>query len=308
MQRPLRREAMSEPGNNAPTTKPRPKIFRALGGRDLPQTIEIEGRQYSLATDLKHDSWAATGIYAGEHGKVICKFNREQGILGIPMRWLGRRLARREAEFLRRAAGVPNLPQGCGPVTAEGAVRRNAVARVYVDGHPLAEGERVNDDFFPRLRQTLDGIHSRGLAHVDLHKRENIIVAADGSPVLIDFQICWLPPEGFWGRTWPFRIMTRIYRRSDIYHFTKHLIRHRPDLLPPEKRDLDAYRPWFIKLHRYAISIPFRWLRRRVLVLFRIRSGQGMAASEVAPEDAVRREQQAAENKTQAGSENPPKT
>ncbi len=298
---------MSEAGKNAPATKPRPKIFRALGTRDLPKTIEIDGRKYSLFEDLKHDSWAATGVYAGENGKVICKFNREQSILGLPMGWLGRRLARREAEFLRRTFGIPHLPTGCGPVTVDGSVRRNAVARVYVEGHPLGGGEHVNDDFFPRLRHTLDEIHRRGLAHVDLHKRENIIVAEDGSPILIDFQICWLSPEGFWGRTWPFRIITRMLQRSDNYHFTKHVVRHRPDQLPPEQRDMDAHRPWFIKLHRYALSIPFRFLRRRLLVLFSVRSGDGKATSEVAPEDAVRREQQAAENKPPHTAENPPK-
>ena len=193
---------MSEASKGAAATKPRPRIFRALGARDLPATIELEGRPFALIEDLKHDSWAATGLYGGANGKVICKFNREQNILGVPMRWLGRMLARRESEFLHRTDDVPNLPRGRGPVTTDGTVRLSSVARVYVEGHPLADGEHVNDDFFPQLRMTLDEIHRRGLAHVDLHKRENIIVADDGRPCLIDFQICWLSPRGFWGRTW----------------------------------------------------------------------------------------------------------
>jgi hypothetical protein len=278
----------------ASATKPRPKIFRALGSRDLPANIGIAGESFALVDPLKHDSWAATGLYAGSRGKVICKFNREQNIFGLPMRWLGRALARREAEFLRRTADVPNLPRGCGPVTMDGTVRLNAVARVYVEGHPLGANERVGDDFFPQLRLTFDEIHRRGLAHVDLHKRENIIVADDGRPCLIDFQICWLSPEGFWGRTWPFRAVLHLLQRADNYHFIKHVVRHRPDQLPPGQRDMDSHRPWFIKLHRHALSIPFRALRRRLLVLLSVRSGKGMAESEVAPEDAVRREMNAA--------------
>lgn len=282
---------MSQPSKSASTTKPRPRIFRALGARELPAVIEITGQPFALIEDLKHDSWAATGLYAGAQGKVICKFNREQSILGLPMRWLGRMLAHREAEFLHRTSNVPNLPRVCDPVSVNGTVCLNASARAYVEGHPLREGEYVKDDFFPRLRLTIDGIHHCGLAHVDLHKRENIIVTDGGHPCLIDFQICWLPPPGFWGRLWSSRAILRVLQRSDLYHLTKHIIRHRPDQLPPEQRDVYWHLPWFIKLHRYALSVPFRFLRRRLLVLLSIRSGEGMAGTEVAPEDAIRREQ-----------------
>jgi hypothetical protein len=74
--------------------------------------------------------------------------------------------------------------------------------------------------------------------------------------------------------------------RSDLYHLAKHVQRHRPDQRLP---GLASSRPWWIEAHR-SVAAPFRELRRRLLVALRVRSGLGRAATEHAPEDAVRRE------------------
>jgi hypothetical protein len=47
--------------------------------------VEIGGASFRLLEILKHDSWAATAIYASATGKALCKFNRRQPILRIPM-------------------------------------------------------------------------------------------------------------------------------------------------------------------------------------------------------------------------------
>ena len=69
---------------------------------------------------LKHDSWAATAVYRGPAGRIVCKFNRQQPIFLFPMRWLGRMLARREASFLLRLADVANVPSLTGDVYVDG--------------------------------------------------------------------------------------------------------------------------------------------------------------------------------------------
>ena len=40
----------------------------------------------------------------------------------------------------------------------------------------------THDEFLPTLRGLLNKLHRRGIAYVDLHKRENIIVGDDGRP------------------------------------------------------------------------------------------------------------------------------
>lgn len=265
----------------------RPPLFRALGVNDPPGEVIIDGRPFRRTDIFKHDSWAATALYADPAGRrVVCKFNRTQPALGIELGWLGRRLAARESRILDRLRDLPAVPDPCGPVRLGGRILPNAAARVFIPGHPLARDERVNDDFFPALETTLRAMHARGIAYVDLHKRENVIVGDDGRPYLIDFQIGfdathprvrWIPGV---------RSVFELLCRSDLYHLGKHAARHRPDLYGTAVADA---RPWWIDLHR-TLAVPFRELRRKLLVAAGVRSGKGRVTTEEAPEDAVRRE------------------
>jgi len=267
------------------TARPRPPLFRALGAADAPLEVVVDGQRYRQIELFKHDSWAATALYQGATKRIVCKFNRVQPLLGLPMTWLGRRLAEREHRALTRLANLPQVPAALGPVFASGRQLRHAVAREFIAGHPLRKDERVDSDFFPTLRAALRAMHRRGIAYVDLHKRENVIVGDDGRPYLVDFQICfdvtqprfhWLPGVQF--------VFDQLCV-GDLYHLEKHVRRADADALayhPPEI-------PAWLRLHR-LVAVPFRQLRRRLLVARGIRTGRGAVASEVFAEDAVRRE------------------
>ena len=106
----------SKPAASGP--RPRPAIFRALGRSEPPPVVQIEGAAFRMIELLKHDSWAATAIYESADRKALCKFNRQQSILGLPMRWLGRLLASRERAFHARLDGIPGIAPALGTVTA----------------------------------------------------------------------------------------------------------------------------------------------------------------------------------------------
>jgi hypothetical protein len=264
-------------------------LFRALGNSDPPSCIEIDGRQYLLVEKFKHDSWAATALYAGFDGKIVCKFNRQYPIFGVPMTWLGRFLARREDSLMRQLLDVPSIPTPCGPVSVRGVAQPHAVAHRYVEGRPLQRGEEVASDLFPALRNVLRTMHNRGVAYVDLHKCENIIVGDDGRPHLIDFQISFSLSSGRLGRCWPLQAIFRILANSDEYHLRKHVLAAEGKELTPQQREDAVNRPWWIRLHR-MIAVPLRSVRRRLLVALRVRSVEGTVASEWEPEHAVRHE------------------
>jgi hypothetical protein len=262
-------------------SRPRPPVLRALGADDPPFTVAVSGQSYTRAEILKHDSWAATAIYANAARRIVCKFNRTQPIHGIDMTWLGRFLAARERRALERLADLPSVPDSLGDVSANGKRLPNAVARVYVPGHPLRKNEWVRTDFFPALHKLLAEMHRRGIAYVDLHKRENIIVGDDGRPYLIDFQIgfdvkhnrvAWVPGIAY---------LFDVLRQADWYHLSKHVAHHarRPPWVVPQ--------PWWIRLHR-LIAVPFREARRRLLVASAVRTGAGRVETEQFAEDAVR--------------------
>lgn len=270
--------------------RPRPALFRALGKADPPDRIEIDGCRYRRIDVLKHDSWAATAIYEPESAaapKVVCKFNRQQSILGFPMRWLGRRLAQRERAMLERLASTGFVPIACGRVSADGKTLDFAVAHDYIEGQPLTLSAQLNDDFFPDLKSLLGKMHSQGMAYVDLNKRENVLVGDDGRPYLIDFQISVSLHDSPWMRWRPIRWLLGIFQQADDYHLLKHWIRHRPDQCGLSPADLDRLRPWWIRMHR-KIGVPLRTLRRRLLALLGIRNATGRAESEQFAEHAIR--------------------
>ncbi len=139
--------------------------------------------------------------------------------------------------------------------------------------------------FFAELERCLKEIHRRGVAYMDFHKRENIVVGDDGNPYLVDFQVSYLARPRSW--FWPARWLLSLFQAGDRYHLIKHKLRN-CDLDWHEAQAIIArHRPFWLRLHRVA-AVPLRTLRRRLLVLLRIRTGSGRAQSEHFTEDGLR--------------------
>ena len=269
--------------------RPRSALFRALGAQEPPEQIEIQNQTYQLLEIYKHDSWAATAIYQGKSDKVVCKFNRQQPIFGIPMDWLGRKLAQRENRFLQLFKDVPNIPDCCGDVFHNGQLLSYASAHIYVEGTPLRRYPgKVSDDFFPELQHLLRLIHSQNISYMDLNKRENILVTQDGKPCLIDFQICFHLPKKWPGNCALTRYLLRLLQQSDSFHLLKHYTRLRPDLFTPDALKAAQKRPWFLNIYR-CVQIPLRTLRRKLLALLGFRNRSGKVDSEVFVEHGIRK-------------------
>jgi hypothetical protein len=75
-------------------------------------------------------------------------------------------------------------------------------------------------------------MHARGVAHLDLRKRDNVLVAADGALNVIDFNasVCFAP--GSIGARLIFPALRRIDRDA-VLKWKSFLL---PDLLTPEER------------------------------------------------------------------------
>ena len=218
---------------------------------------------------------------------IVVKFNREQPLFFVPMKWLGRWLARREARALRLLAGIIGVPFDAGPVSTASKCWSSAIAHPYINGHPLHIDEKPTDDFFFRLGEMLRAMHERGLAYADLNKRENIIVTDNGSPALVDFQLHFAP------RPWALRLppvqwLFREIQAGDLYHLHKHIAWHRPDLLSISQRDWSQLQPISGRIWRALYVRPMQVLRRRLLVWLQIRDHAGRAVSELNPEKAAR--------------------
>lgn len=271
-------------GPNAEDSQPaavrrRPPMLRAMGRAEPPPSICVNGEEFAFVTSFKHDAWAATSLYANSAGRqLVCKINRFSPLCGIPMAWLGRWLARRELYFFDRLRDVIGVPRGYAVGLPDGTRLMTAAAHDFVAGQPLSQLTEVPTDFFMRLRALLDELHGRGVAYVDLHKHENILVGNDGRPYLVDFQISAAAPR-VWGTRWFWRILVD----SDLYHWEK--ISRRWGVA--NWGEVNVPRPWWIRLHR-LVANPFRHARRRMLVWLGIRRGDGRARTELGCEVGLR--------------------
>lgn len=226
-------------------------ILRALGRDEPPETVEIEGVHWTRAQIVKHDFFAATAFYVDANGrKGVLKISRNTPWPGLPVRWLGYRLCRREVRIYSKLQAIPNIPRLLGRWGKYGFMHS------YIEGRPLARGKPVPDGFFSELHTVLKKVHRRKIAYVDTNKPQNILVGDDGHPYLIDFQISWDHGPGW---------LLRRLQRGDFYHLLKHRRRMRPDEMTPEELERAKRVSFWVKVHRVLFK-PYFVVRR---VIFR---------------------------------------
>jgi len=129
---------------------------------------------------------------------------------GIGGGWLGRWITRREARAWRALAGHPAVPQFVGIIDAL------AFAVVYRPGRRMSRrlaGE-TPPDFPDRLDAALAEMHRRGVVHLDLRHRSNVLVDSSGNPVLIDFGSALVFRPGSWAARWFLPLWAAVDRRA----------------------------------------------------------------------------------------------
>jgi hypothetical protein len=104
-----------------------------------------------------------------------------------------RRLVRREQKAYRALSGMASVPRLLGSVDELG------FALEYRPGRRLSReiARRLPEGFLEELRGAVETMHRRGVVHLDLRHRGNILAGDDGRPVLLDFasSLC-VPPGG----------------------------------------------------------------------------------------------------------------
>lgn len=164
-----------------------------------------------VVTVIKRGPWTKADILRVSHegSEAILK---DYSGKSWPVRLFGRRQLRRERRALRRLQGLSGVPIELGEVPPWGLLMEP------VRGEPITRWRRRSpEEILPmvkRLVLLVDQIHERGVAHLDLRKRDNILVSRDGVPNIIDFNasVCFEP--GSLGARLVFPVLRRVDRAA----------------------------------------------------------------------------------------------
>jgi tRNA A-37 threonylcarbamoyl transferase component Bud32 len=111
---------------------------------------------------------------------------------------LGRWLTRREAKAYRLLEGSPGVPR------LFGVLDPLALVIEYRPGVRMTRdlAGKLPLEFMPELRDAVGAMHARGVVHLDLRHRSNVLADPQGHPVLIDFaSAIFFKPGGLLSKT-----------------------------------------------------------------------------------------------------------
>jgi serine/threonine protein kinase len=125
-------------------------------------------------------------------------------------RFLAPWLSRRELRAWRALDGHPAVPRFVG------AIDRLAFAVEYRPGRTLfgARRQPVPEGFLDALEGALAEMHRRGVVHLDLKNRTNVLSDASGRPVLIDFGSALVFRPGGLAARWLLPLLAFFDRRA----------------------------------------------------------------------------------------------
>lgn len=138
---------------------------------------------------------------------------------------LARWLMRREARMLGRLHGLEGFPPLRARIDrdsyAVGALAGQALDREHVEADPRGLADQ--------LRQRVEAMHARGVYHLDLRQRQNLLVDEEGTLNVVDFGAALAP----WGPArWIFGALLASVDRAAAL---KYLARYAPQELTEEE-------------------------------------------------------------------------
>ncbi len=201
----------------------------------------------SDSTILKKDLFGEIRLSSRDGEPVVV---RDSTTAATGLRWLARRLLRREARTLAILTDIEGFAQVL-------ELDRDRLARSFLDGEPMQRGRPTDPAYFRGAARLLRKMHRAGVVHNDLAKEPNFLVRPDGRPAIVDFQIAWSSAD----RSKLFRLAAR----EDLRHLLKHKRTYCPQQLTTRERRI-LENPGFVALAWSRTFKPvYQFVTRRIL-------------------------------------------
>jgi RIO-like serine/threonine protein kinase len=196
---------------------------------------------------LKKDLFGEVRLESVDSGRVIV---RDTSLASGWLRWLARRLMRREAAALAILAGIDGIPQ----LVEAG---RDRLQRSYLDGEPMHRATPRDPAYFREAFRLLRRLHARNVVHNDLAKEPNLLVTPEGRPAFVDFQLAWFAPRR--GR------LFRALGHDDLRHLLKHKRTYCEAALTCRERTILVRPSLPSRLWRRVVKPPYLFVTRGLL-------------------------------------------
>ncbi len=113
--------------------------------------------------------------------------------MGWGLGWLIRlMMLRNEFKAYSKLSGIEGIPRCYGLLDGQYLVLE------YIDGLPIRNAEITHHSlFFETLLKLIQELHTVGVAHTDLKKKDNLLVVEGKKPYVIDFGVAVVRKSGF---------------------------------------------------------------------------------------------------------------
>jgi hypothetical protein len=200
-----------------------------------------------ITRELKHDALGTTRLVEHGSSQIV---ERDTRTARAAVRWLARWLAAREAAALTALAAIERVPK---LLEFDGTT----VRRSYVPGEPLYASPPRSRVYFVNALRLLRALHRAGVAHNDLAKEANWLIAPGEAAGIVDFQLATCSrTRGRWFRR-------RAY--EDLRHLLKHKRTYLPQRLTERQRRVLARPALGARLWRAIAKPAYRFVTRAVL-------------------------------------------
>ena len=151
-----------------------------------------------------------TLLYKQDGLQIVIKTPHGRGLI----KYFHTRMLRHEHEVYLLLHDVAAVPK------CYGLIGNTYLAIEYIDAKTIRQDRPVNDSpFYQRLLTTIKQLHARNVAHMDLKKKENLLVDNQEQPVVIDFGAAVIYKPGFHPVN---RLLYRLAKQFDFNAWIKH--------------------------------------------------------------------------------------
>ncbi len=137
-------------------------------------------------------------LAAGYQGKTLEYHDNQQHlVIKVPhgtglLKYLHTLMLRHEHRVYQQLEGFPASPK------CYGMLANTYLILEYIHARPIREQRpEINTDYYSSLLHHIQDMHRRRVAHMDLKKKDNLLVSANQQPRLIDFGASVIYKPGF---------------------------------------------------------------------------------------------------------------